>query len=208
MNTNVCSWIWRTVIGQSMQQRRGFTETNPQFQTLQCVLASSFAERNYIILAALEARLPICNWKMTYPQTLLRDSGNGVSELGQAMRDRTLWHAVVAGIPASDAEGWWWGWQGECSHKLLSESRPSLRDGHHTWAIDCQTICFRMGTKQTQRKSWKRFCTEIAEKMWRCVKACLLAPHQHPGKEEVQKNTNKFEKGERLESSFNFHHAY
>ena len=33
-------------------------------------------------------------------------SGIEVAELGQAtMRDRTLWHAVVAGIRASDAEG-------------------------------------------------------------------------------------------------------
>jgi len=32
-------------------------------------------------------------------------SGIGVGELAQAMRDRTLWHAVVAGIWASDAEG-------------------------------------------------------------------------------------------------------
>ena len=50
-------------------------------------------------------RLPIRYRKTTYPQTLSRDSGIEVGELGQAMRDRTLWHAFVAGIPASDAEG-------------------------------------------------------------------------------------------------------
>ena len=50
-------------------------------------------------------RLPICNRKTTYPQALLRDSGIEVGKLGQAMRDRTLWHTVVAGNPASDAEG-------------------------------------------------------------------------------------------------------
>ena len=50
-------------------------------------------------------RLPIRNRKTTYPQTLLRVSGIEDGELGQAMRDRALWHAVVAGIPASDAEG-------------------------------------------------------------------------------------------------------
>ena len=50
-------------------------------------------------------RLPIRNRKTTYLQTLSRDSGIEVGELGQAMRNRTLWHAVVASIPASDAEG-------------------------------------------------------------------------------------------------------
>ena len=28
-----------------------------------------------------------------------------VGELSQAMRNRALWHAIVADIPASDAEG-------------------------------------------------------------------------------------------------------
>ena len=50
-------------------------------------------------------RLPIRNRMTTYPQTLSRDSGIEVGELGQAMRDRTRWHAVVADIPTSDAEG-------------------------------------------------------------------------------------------------------
>ena len=49
-------------------------------------------------------RLTIRNRKTTYAQTLSRDSGIEVGELGQAMRYRTLWHAF-AGIPASDAEG-------------------------------------------------------------------------------------------------------
>ena len=38
---------------------------------------------------------------------LSRDSGIEFGELSQAMRDRAVWHAVVADIPASDAEGWW-----------------------------------------------------------------------------------------------------
>ena len=49
--------------------------------------------------------LPIRNRKTTYPQMLSQDSGIEVGELSQAMRDRTVWHAVVADIPVSDAEG-------------------------------------------------------------------------------------------------------
>ena len=36
---------------------------------------------------------------------LKRDSCIKVGELSQAMRYRAVWHAVVADIPASDAEG-------------------------------------------------------------------------------------------------------
>ena len=52
-----------------------------------------------------DQRLLIRNRKRTYPQMLSRDSGIEVGELSQAMRDRAVWHAVVADIPASDAEG-------------------------------------------------------------------------------------------------------
>ena len=48
--------------------------------------------------------LPIRNRNRTYPQMLSRDSGIEVGELSQAVRDRAVWHAVVADIPASDAE--------------------------------------------------------------------------------------------------------
>ena len=47
----------------------------------------------------------IRNRKTTYPQMLSRDSGIEVGELSQAMRDRAVWRAVVADIPASDVEG-------------------------------------------------------------------------------------------------------
>ena len=64
------------------------------------------AEREVISTLLLwNQRLPIRNRKTTYPQMLSRDSGIEVGELSQAMRNRAVWHAIVADIPASDAEG-------------------------------------------------------------------------------------------------------
>ena len=71
-------------------------------------------------------RLPIRNRKTTYPQSSLsRGSGIEVGKLGQGMRNRTLWHAVVASIPASDAEGWWWRWK---TGSTLMQTFKALQD--------------------------------------------------------------------------------
>ena len=67
-----------------------------------CLIAESEVMSTLLLW---DQRLPIRNRKRTYPQLLSRDSGIEVGELSQAMRDRAVWHAVVADIQASDVEG-------------------------------------------------------------------------------------------------------
>ena len=63
------------------------------------------AESEAILTLLLWSQSLLRNYKTTYSQMLSRDSGIKVGELSQAMRDHTVWCAVVADIPASDAKG-------------------------------------------------------------------------------------------------------
>ena len=55
-------------------------------------------------------RRPVRSRKLTFPDTISRDTGIPQQDLPSAMADRNTWRSIVRNISA-EAAGWWWWWR-------------------------------------------------------------------------------------------------